>query len=111
MVTRGKVEWKLLRKFLFNSALRATDIISAKLLTGKSVPADLLTYYLEGGKLEKEFRKVYPLIRLSENGDRLNKAEAELRGYKAVLVKLIREAMKDIDPNMSDDDVISLYMR
>lgn len=112
VVTRGTVEWKLLRKFLFNSALRATDMISAKLLTGKSVPVDLLTYYLEGGKLQQEFKKVYPLIRLAENGDRLNKAETELKTFRTVMVKLIREALgKDIDPNMADEDVIALYMK
>lgn len=111
VVTRGKVEWKLLRKFLFNSALRATDIISAKLLTGKAVPVDLLTYYLEGGKLGQEFKRVYPLIRLAENGDRLNKTETELKMYKTIMVKMIREAMRDIDAGMSDDDVIALYMK
>jgi hypothetical protein len=110
VVTRGTVKWNLLRKFLFSSAMRGTNLLSAKLLTGKVVPADLLTYYLEGGKLEEEFKKVYPYIRLAENGDRLRKTETELEGYKKVLVKIIREAMKDIDPNMPDDDVISLYM-
>ena len=110
--TRGNVKWHLLRKFLFSGLLKAMDLMSAKLILGKSVSADLLTYLIQTEEtLRDRFKKAYPYIRLVENGDRLNKAEKELEMYKAVLAKMVREALKEISPDMKDEDVLALYLK
>ena len=110
--TRGKVKWRLLRKFLFTGLLKATDEISAKMIVGKRVGNDMLTYFLTDEEtLRNKYRKAYPYIRLAENGDRISKTEKELQMYKAVLAKMAREAVKDLNPNMSDEDVLALYLR
>lgn len=31
--------------------------------------------------------------------------------YKAVLAKMVREAMKEISPDMKDEDVLALYLK
>jgi len=112
--TRGTIKWHLLRKFLFSSLLKAMDLMSAKLITAKSVGADLLTYLIQHeGTLQNRFKRAYPYIRLAQNGDRISKAEENLEMYRKLFRKLIIDSglLKDISEDLSDEDVLRLYLR
>lgn len=112
--TRGKVKWHLLRKFLFSNLLKAMDLMSAKLIIAKSVGADLLTYLIQHeGTLQNRFKRAYPYIRLAQNGDRISKAEENLEMYRKLFRKMILDSglLKDISEDLSDEDVLRLYLQ
>jgi hypothetical protein len=110
----GAIKWNLLRKFLFSGLLKAMDLLSAKLILGKQISSDLLTYFLtEEDTLKKRFMKAYPYIRIAKNGDRISKAEEDLKLYRKLFRKMILDCglLKDISEDLSDEDVLSLYLK
>lgn len=110
----GQIKWNLLRKFLFSGLLKAMDLLSAKLILGKRISSDLLTYFLtEQETLKRRYMKAYPYIRLVRNGDRISKAEEDLRMYRKLFRKMIIDSglLKDISEDLSDEDVLRLYLR
>lgn len=110
----GAIKWNLLRKFLFTGLLKAMDLLSAKLILGKRISSDLLTYFLtEQETLKRRYMKSYPYIRLARNGDRISQAEEDLNMYRKLFRKMIIDSglLQDINENLSDDDVLRLYLQ
>ena len=110
----GAIKWNLLRKFLFSGLLKAMDLLSAKLILGKQISSDLLTYFLtEQETLQRRYMKAYPYIRIAKNGDRISKAEEELTMYRKLFRKMIIDSglLKDISEDLSDEDVLRLYLQ
>ncbi|TRZ50159.1 MAG: hypothetical protein D4S01_07175 [Dehalococcoidia bacterium] len=110
----GQIKWNLLRKFLFTGLLKAMDLLSAKLVLGKRISSDLLTYFLtEQETLKRRYIKAYPYFQLARNGDRISEAEMQLKMYRKLFRKMIIDSglLRDINEDLSDDDVLSLYLQ
>ena len=110
----GQIKWNLLRKFLFTGLLKAMDLLSAKLVLGKRISSDLLTYFLtEQETLKRRYIKAYPYFQLARNGDRISEAEQQLKMYRTLFRKMIIDSglLRDINEDMSDEDVLSLYLQ
>jgi len=110
----GAIKWNLLRKFLFSGLLKAMDLLSAKLIMGKRISSDLLTYFItEGDTIKRRYTKAYPYIRLARNGDRISQAEEQLNMYRKLFRKMIIDSglLQDINEDLSDEDVLRLYLQ
>jgi hypothetical protein len=107
----GIIKWNLLRKFLFSGLLKAMDLLSAKLIMGKQISSDLLTYFMtEQETLKRSYMKAYPYIRLARNGDRLSEAEKELELIRKALRRVI-DPTGDYGINVPDEEVIRLFLK
>lgn len=107
----GQIKWNLLRKFLFSGLLKAMDLLSAKLIMGKRISSDLLTYFItEEETLKKRYMKSYPFIRLAKNGDRISDAEKELELLRRTLRRII-DPTGDYGIHVPDDEVIRLFLK
>jgi len=107
----GAIKWNLLRKFLFSGLLKAMDLLSAKLIMGKRISADLLTYFItEEETLKRRYMKAYPCIRLAKNGDRVSAAEKELELLRRALRRVI-DPTGDYGVNVPDDEVLRLFIK
>lgn len=83
--TTGKVHFHLIRKFLFSALSNAgLNTMQCKLMVGKSVPPDVLTYLIrQKEQLSQKFQEAYPLFSLvgftNQNHDRLETLEAQVK--------------------------------
>lgn len=108
--TKGKVKWHLLRKFHFTALLKAMDLIHAKIIEGRRVGPELLTYLIHREEdLRDNFVEAYPYLRLVEDGDRLSKTEKQTEMLARALAKALRE-QKDYPSILDDIEVLRMFL-
>lgn len=90
----GQIRWHLLRKFLFSALTNVSSEMNSKLMTGKSIPLDVLTYLKnKTEQLRKEYSEAEKFFVLSgmtnQNHSKMAELEAKVKLQDETLQKFL----------------------